>query len=121
VHVYHTLATAPLLAFMLLGTAPLDPAPPQGPRIVTAAIAPSPIHPGGQVVITVETSPDVIAVDGQVRGHTFHMEPIQSGEFRASGRVPKFARFFKGTYRITFVGRCANGQTTEYERDVVVN
>lgn len=111
---------APLLAFTLLGAASLDAAPQQGPRIVTAAIAPSPIHPGDDVVVTVETSADVVAVDAHVHGRTFHVEPIESGVFRASGHVPKFVRFFKGTYHITFVGHCASGETTEYERDVEV-
>jgi hypothetical protein len=121
VRLHHALATAPLLAFMLLGAAPPDPTPEQGPRIVGAAIAPSPIHPGDQFVVTVETSIDVVAVEAHVRGRTFHLEPVESGLFQSSGSVPKFARFFKGTYRVTFVGHCASGKTAEYERDVVLS
>lgn len=118
---HHALSTAPLLAFMLLGAAPPDPNPEQGPRIMAAAIAPSPVHPGDQFVVTVETSTDVVAVDAHVRGRTFHIDPIDRGLFQSSGSVPKFARFFKGTYRVTFVAHCASGETTEYERDVVLS
>jgi hypothetical protein len=131
-HLSHRLAaSAPLLALALLGTgAPtsLDsPEPsassggPPATQIVAVQIDPSPIHPGSHVVVTVDTSPDVAAVDAYVRGLTFHIKPVQSGEFRSDGKVPWFARFFKGTYQIKFVARCASGQSTEYQREITLN
>jgi len=117
-------AALPLLALGLMGAAaPVGSpdAPEAEPQIAAVDINPSPVRPGGHVVVTVETSPNVVAVDAHVKSFTFHLGPVGSGGFRSVGTVPKIARFFKGTYRVTFVARCSGGRTTEYGEDVVVN
>jgi hypothetical protein len=119
---------APPLVLALLAGAPGTAAPgvpaeaaPFNATISAVAIEPDPVHPGSKVVVTVQTSPDVVAVDAHVKSFTFHLDPVQSGEFQCTGTVPKIARFFKGTYRVTFVARRSGGQTTEYGQDVVLN
>lgn len=127
-HLHHRFAaTAPILAFALLGAAPPSAAHPavvaqaEPPQIVAAAVNPSPVHPGDDVVVTVATTPNVVAVDAQVKSYHFHLDPVEAGQFRATGKVPKIARFFKGTYHVVFTAHCAGGQTTQFGEDVVLN
>ena len=121
----HRLAAVPMLALALTGTAGAQAGEPEqtapAPQIVSAAINPAPIHPGGPVEAVVQTSPNVVSVDAQVRGFHFSLEQKEPGKFAKSGVVPKIARFFKGTYHVTFVARCQGGSTVESGYDVVLN
>jgi hypothetical protein len=119
-------AVAPPLVLALLAAGPpLPSASPavmiEDPQIAAVAIDPDPVHPGSHVVVTVQTSTNVVSVDAHVKSFTFHLDPVQSGEFRGIGTVPKIARFFKGTYHVTFIAHCSGGQTAEYGQDVVLN
>lgn len=126
-HLHYRLAAAlPILALTLLGASPSHPrvlaqTGTEEPQIVAAQINPSPVHPGDSVVVTVATTPNVVGVDAQVKSYHFHLDPVEAGEFRATGRVPKIARFFKGTYHVVFTAHCSGGQTTQYSEDVVLN
>ena len=121
----HRVAAVPILALVMTGTAGAQagdaPIGAGAPQIVSAVINPDPIHPGGPVEAVVETSPNVVSVDAQVKGFHFSLEQKQPGKFSKSGTVPKFARFFKGTYHVTFVAHCAGGTTVESGTDVVLN
>lgn len=121
----HRLAAAPVLALALTGTAAAQagesPQTAPVPQIVSAAINPDPVHPGGQVEAVVQTTPDVVSVDAQVKGFHFTLDQTQPGRFAKSGTVPKIARFFKGTYHVTFVAHCAGGTTVQSGTDIVLN
>jgi hypothetical protein len=93
----------------------------QAPQIVWAAIDPKPVHPGDVVEATVLTTPDIVAVEARVAHFTFAIPQLEPGKFRQAGRVPKIARFFHGTYHVTFVGRCSDGRTAETREDLVLN
>ena len=121
----HRVAFVPMLALALTGTAGAqagEPAQAEAPpQIVSTAINPDPIHPGGPVEAVVQTSPNVVSVDAQVRGFHFNLDQKEPGKFAKAGTVPKIARFFKGTYHVTFVAHCAGGHTVESGYDVVLN
>jgi hypothetical protein len=93
----------------------------QSPQIVSAAIDPKPVHPGDAVEATVLTTPDIVSVEAQVVHLRFAIPQLEPGKFRQRGHVPKIARFFHGTYHVTFVGRCSNGRTVEKLEEVVLN
>lgn len=91
------------------------------PKILSATIVPDPIHPGEQVAADVATSPNVTSVEAHVKGMTFKLPEVHPGEFRLERTVPKIARFFKGTYHVTFVAHCAGGREAESAEDIVLN
>jgi hypothetical protein len=93
----------------------------QSPQIVSAAIDPRPVHPGDAVEAIVLTTPDIVSVEAHVAHFKFAIPQFEPGKFRQSGRVPKIARFFHGTYHVTFVGRCSDGRTAETREDIVLN
>lgn len=93
----------------------------QSPKIVSAAIDPAPVHPGDTVEATVLTTLDVVSLEAHVGALRFAIPQTEPGKFRQTGHVPKIARFFHGTYHVTFVGRCQDGRTTEMREDVVLN
>jgi hypothetical protein len=115
----------PALAVVLAGTASaqVDDSPQavQSPRIVSTAIDPMPVHPGDTVDATVLTTPDVVSVEAYVAHVTIAIARVEPGTFRQTARVPKIARFFHGTYDVTFVARRSDGRTVETHEDVVVN
>ena len=113
------LVAVPILALALTGTAVAQAG--DAPQIISAQIDPSPVHPGGAVDALVTTSPDVTGVDVKVKGLCFHLDEVEAGEFHQHGTVPKIARFFRGTYRVTFVATGADGAQTETEEDVTLN
>ena len=118
------LAATGILALALTGTAGAQAGetPQAGaPQIVSAAVNPDPIHPGGPVEAVVETSANVVGVEAHVKGFHFTLDQKEPGKFIKSGTVPKFARFFKGTYHVTFTARCAGGNSVESGTDVVLN
>ena len=119
-HLHYRLIAIPVLALALTGTAVAQ-AVGEAPQIVSAAINPDPVHPGGRVEAIVRTSPDVTAVDARVKGFKFSLNEVQPGQFQQTGTVPKIARFFKGTYHVVFTAHCAGGQTTQFGEDVVLN
>jgi hypothetical protein len=113
------------LAAVLSGTASAQvndgPQTAQSTQIVSAAIDPTPIHPGDTVVAIVVTTLDIVSLEAHVGVLKFAIPQIEPGKFRQTGHVPKIARFFHGTYHITFVGRCQDGRTAEMREDVVLN
>jgi hypothetical protein len=118
-------AFIPALAVVLSGTASAQvsdgPQAPQIPLIVSAAIAPAPIHPGGDVEAIVLTTPDIVSMEAHVAHFTFTIPPLEPGKFRQTGHIPKLARFFHGTYHVTFVGHCSDGRTAETSEDIILN
>lgn len=118
-HLDRRLVAIPALALALTGTAGAQAG--DVPMIVSIAINPDPLHPGSDVEAIVNTSPDVTAVEARVRGLKFNLNQLQTGEFRTTGRVPKIARFFKGTYHVTFVAHTSDGRTVEGAHDIVLN
>ena len=113
------------LAAVLSGTASAQisdgPQTAQSPKIVSAAIDPAPLHPGDTVQATVLTTLDVVSLEAHVGLLTFAIPQIEPGKFRQTAHVPKMARFFHGTYHVTFVGHCQDGRTAEMREDVVLN
>jgi hypothetical protein len=93
----------------------------QSPKIVSAAIDPAPIHPGDTVQATVFTTPDIVSLEAHVGLLKFAIPRIEPGKFRQTGHVPKMARFFHGTYHVTFVGHCQDGRAAEMREDIVLN
>jgi hypothetical protein len=89
--------------------------------IVSAAIDPVPIHAGDAVEAIVLTTPDVVSVEAHVAHFRFAIPQLEPGKFRQTGQVPKIARFFRGTYHVTFVGRCNDGRTAEKGEEVILN
>jgi hypothetical protein len=118
-------ALVPALAIVLCATASAqrsdDPEAVQSPQIVSAAIEPEPLHPGDTIEAIVRTTPDIVSVEAHVAHFTFAIPQLEPGKFRQTGRVPKIARFFHGTYHVTFVGRCSDGRTVEKREDVLLN
>ena len=112
---------------LVLATLAAD-APPPSPSpavsdagaIVSATIAPEPVHAGTMVVADVTTAPDVTSVDARVRSFKFSLSEVKPGEFRKSGKVPWIARFFKGTYVVTFFAHRADGTTAQTTQNVVL-
>ena len=118
-HLDRRLIAVPTLALALTGTAGAQAG--DMPLIIAIAVNPVPLHPGSEVEAVVNTSPDVTAVEARVRGFKFTLNQAQAGEFRTTGKVPKIARFFKGTYHVTFIARTNDGQTAEDTHDVILN
>jgi hypothetical protein len=118
-------AFIPALAALLSGTTTAQvrdvPQIVQLPQIVSAAIDPEPIHPGDAVEATVLTTPDIVSVKATVAHLWFAIPQVEPGKFRQTGHVPKIARFFRGTYHVTFIGRCTDGRTAEMREDVILN
>jgi hypothetical protein len=111
-----------LAAFALLGVAPDDgttvaPAPPN-PAILNVTWSPAQLRAGHSFDVTVRTTPDVTAVEACVLKYRLPVPKTADGVFTASARVPWFARFYHGTFHVTFVGTDANGDQAQMEADV---
>jgi hypothetical protein len=125
-HLPHRCAYILTLAVALSGTASAEisddhQTDKSSPQIVSAAIDPDPIHPGDAVEATVLTTPDIVSVEAHVVHLKFAIPQLEPGKFRQTGHVPKIARFFHGTYHVTFVGRCSDGRTVERNEEIVLN
>ena len=131
VHRSHRLTAAPILVLSLALTgaagaqstseSPPTSAPASAPQIVSVAINPDPVHAGKSVDAIVETTPDVVAVQAHVMNLKIDIPRDKDGAFRKSAKVPWMARFFKGTYKVTFVATCKDGHEAQSEQDVVLN
>jgi hypothetical protein len=124
-HLQHPCSLILILAVALYGTAAAeigdDHQAVQSPQIVSAAIDPEPLHAGDPVEATVLTTPDIVSVEAHVVHLKFAIPQLEPGKFRQIGHVPKIARFFHGTYHVTFVGRCSDGRTAERSEEIVLN
>lgn len=130
-HRHHRLAAAPFLVLTLALTTAAgaqtttespQPSPAAGaPQIVSVAINPDPVHAGKSVDATIETTPDVVAVQARVMNLKIDIPRDGDGTFHKSAKVPWMARFFKGTYKVTFVATCKDGHEAQSEQDIVLN
>lgn len=110
-----------LAAVALPGLAP-DPsvnAPPAAaPAILNVTWNPQHLHAGSQFDVTIRTTPDVTALEADVLRYRLPVPKQTDGVFYASARVPWFARFYHGTFHVTFVGTDASGNQAQMEADV---
>ena len=106
-----TTAPAPLPTTLPSGAPSAQPAT---PAILDVVFSPSPLKAGKAVSLTVRTTPDVMTVSGRVLAYTFDVPKTGDGEFSGHGSVPWFARFYHGTFSITFTGRDAAGNATQF-------
>lgn len=114
-------AMAGLAALALLGLAPDDDAtapPPPNPAILNVTWSPQRLRPGQAFDVTIRTTPDVTALEACVLRYKLPVPKAADGVFTASARVPWFARFYHGTFHVTFVGTDASGDQTQMEADV---
>ena len=115
-------AMAGLAAFALLGIAP--------DRRARGAAAREPGDPQRHVVARASARGRRVRRDdsydaGHHRARSLRVEvPVAGAEsfgdgvFYASARVPWFARFYHGTFHVTFVGTDATGDQAQMEADV---
>lgn len=118
-------AMAGLAAFALLAIAPDDgvnapPSPPPAavPAILNVTWSPQHLRAGHTFDVTIHTTPDITALEACVLKYKLPVPKASDGVFSASARVPWFARFFHGTFHVTFVGTDANGDQAQMEADV---
>jgi hypothetical protein len=118
------IAMAGLAAFALLGIAPdgvvtAPPSPPAAdPAILDVTWSPQHLRPGHTFDVTIHTTPDITVLEACVLRYRLPVPKASDGVFYASARVPWFARFFHGTFHVTFVGTNANGDQAQMEADV---
>lgn len=114
-------AVAALAAFALLGLAPADgpgvPAP-ANPAILNVTWSPAHLRAGRTFDVTVRTTPDITALEARVLKYRLPVPKAAEGIFYASARVPWIARFYHGTFHVTFVGTDATGDRAQMEADV---
>ena len=131
-HRHHRLAAAPCIVLALAlsaaagaqtqTTSSPQPGPAAGaPQIVSVAINPDPVRAGKSVDATIQTTPDVVAVQARVMNLKIDIPRQADGEFHKTAVVPWMARFFKGTYNVTFVATCKDGHETQSRQDIVLN
>jgi hypothetical protein len=84
---------------------------PAAPKILGVTLS-SPVATGGQVVTgTVQTSPDVTAVQAQILGYSSALSEVSTGYFALSYRVPTLPAILRRTYTIVVIARNAAGLT----------
>jgi hypothetical protein len=112
---------AGLAAFALLGIAPDDgpeAPPPANPAILNVTWSPEHLRAGQMFDVTIRTTPDITALEACVLKYRLPVPKASDGVFYASARVPWFARFYHGTFHVTFVGTDATGDQAQMEADV---
>jgi hypothetical protein len=117
-------AMAGLAALALLGIAP-DPdaaVPPAAtsPAILAITWTPEHLRAGQTFDVTIRTTPDIQALEACVLKYKLPVPKASDGVFSASARVPWFARFYHGTFHMTFVGTDATGDQAQMEADVYI-
>lgn len=113
-------ALAGLAVLALLGLAP-DPdaiVPSVTPAILGVTFTPERLRAGSDFEVTVHTTPDVTAMQALVMKYRLPVPKTSDGVFSASARVPWWARFYHGTFHVTFVGVDDAGGRAQMEADV---
>lgn len=116
-------AMAGLAALALLGVAPDDGTnvlPPANPAILTVTWSPEHLRAGHTFDVTIRTTPDITALEACVLKYKLPVPKTSDGVFYASAKVPWFARFYHGTFHVTFVGTDASGDQAQMEADVSI-
>jgi hypothetical protein len=116
-------ALAGLAALALLGIAPDDGlnAPPNAnPAILNVTWSPQHLRAGHTFDVTIRTTPDITAIEACVLKYKLPVPKASDGVFSASAKVPWFARFYHGTFHVTFVGTDASGDQAQMEADVTI-
>jgi hypothetical protein len=114
-------AMAGLAAFALLGLAPDDGAdapPPPNPAILAITWSPEHLRAGQTFDVTIRTTPDIATLEACVLKYKLPVPKASDGVFYALARVPWFARFYHGTFHVTFVATGASGEQAQMEADV---
>jgi hypothetical protein len=114
-------AMAGLAALALLGVAPddgTDVPVPANPAILAVTWSPEHLRAGQTFDVTIRTTPDITALEACVLKYKVPVPKTSDGVFYASAKVPWFARFYHGTFHVTFVGTDASGDQAQMEADV---
>jgi hypothetical protein len=103
---YTYIVPAPPLA----ATAPAD-----GPQIIDVSLNDRMLHSGGQILVRVRTSPNVVGVEARAMGRFIAIPPSPGapGTFVLGGAIPGGIPFFlMGKHDIVFAAATADGRQT---------
>lgn len=89
--------------------------------IVAVVIDPVDLVSGGPVSVSIETTPDVVSVVALAGPHRVPIPEIIPGWYYGTATVPRFPRFFRGRFRVHFIGKTASGATVGADTMVRLN
>ena len=100
--------------------APAAATPAPSPKIFSPTLS-APVATGGEIVTgTVQTSPDVTAVQAQIMGYGSALTRVSAGYFALSYRVPTLPPVLRRTYTIVVTARNAAGRTASSSLPITI-
>src|SRR6185312_6512910 len=88
-------------------------APGDGTQIIDGSLSDRTVHAGGQVLVRVRTSPNVVGVEARAMGRFLPIPQSAPGVFVFSGSVPGGVPFFLfGRKDVVFAAATADGRQT---------
>jgi hypothetical protein len=97
-----------VIALTLALTVAAAPATAPQPRILEVDV-PQNAHLGRPITATLHTTSDVVAVHGHVLSFNFNLPQTAPGVFSGTTKVPGWAFFFHGNFKVQFVASTATG------------